>query len=170
MGAPAWRERRRFSLPLGGRSMERTGTRDQLTGLLQAAAFEAVATYALGRARSMDEPTGAVCIVVRPGAAPRPGNGESLELKRLAGVLRHHVRGEDVLGHIGSSELCALLPGVGETDTEAVARRLDGALWVGEPDPALLRPGIGWAVLESWGTSLEQDLHELVQRARDRAR
>ncbi|MDA8295499.1 MAG: diguanylate cyclase [Actinomycetota bacterium] len=168
MGAPAWRERRRFRLPLGGRSAPRGGTRDQLTGFLQRGAFEAVATYALRRSRSLEEPTGVVCVVVDHEASA-PGEVDQLGLKHVAEVLSHNVRGEDVLGRIGANELCALLPGVGESDTKEVARRLDGALAPGGPSIAFLRPGIGWAVMDSWGASLEEDLRDLVRRARDGA-
>lgn len=165
MGAPAWRERRRFRLPLGGSSAPRGGTRDQLTGFLQRGAFEAVATYALRRSRSLEEPTGVVCVVVDHEASG-PGELDQLGLKHVAEVLSANVRGEDVLGRIGTNELCALLPGVDESDTEEVARRLDGAFAPGVP---FLRPGIGWAVMDSWGASLEEDLRDLVRRARDSA-
>lgn len=169
MGAPAWRERRRLRFSLGGRPALRGATRDHLTGFLQRGAFEAVATYAMRRARSLKEPTGVVCVLVEAGESSGPGEIDQLGLKRVAEMLSHNVRGEDVLGRIGANELCALLPGVGEADTEEVARRLDGALSPGVQPRVGLRPGIGWAVMDSWGPSLEQDLRELVRRARDSA-
>ncbi len=116
------RRRPRFAA-LGVRRRQPTTTRDATTGLMNGAAFEVVATHALGRAARLGAPSVLVCFAV-PVPAEESELGMHRRLRETARRLVEATRGEDVLGRTGPRELCALLPGVDEDDAGLVAERL----------------------------------------------
>lgn len=145
------RRRRRGVLGIGWRQPR--ATRDGLTGLMTAPAFQAVASHALGHAARVGEPSVLVCCAL----APSPGESELARSRRLKEAARRLVeatRGEDVLGRTGPLELCALLPGTDEDDAGLVAERL-----------AALEVAVGWA----GGAPVLGDVNALLEGARAEA-
>lgn len=125
-----------------------------MTGLMNAAAFRAVARHALGRAARIGEESLLVCCSL-PEVADEADVARAGRLRSAAGRLVEATRAEDVLGRTGLLELSALLPGTGEDDAALVAERL-----------AALEVAIGWAGAPGDGG----EVGSLLERARSGVR
>ena len=154
-----------------------TTTRDPATGLMNGDAFDVVAAHVLRRAAADDLP--AALLVVELGSDPPPDVAKALDCADVvhlaASILSEETRGEDVLARTGDRELCALLPGYGDSDASRAAARLRevftvvGAFGTGEGrgDPRATR--VGWASVSPDAGAPDADVAALREVASRRA-
>jgi len=93
------------------------------------AAFEAVASHALGRAIRLGQTSGLIRVVLE-GATEVPVRGGSSRTARVRGAARlllSEVEGEDVVARTDALELCAFVPEVANEALVELGRRLEVA-------------------------------------------
>lgn len=105
---------------------------DQLTGVLNRAAFTSLAEKRLGGERESDEPRGALMILDADNFKSindTYGHDQGDEaLRLLSGAIRAVLRKSDLLGRIGGEEFAVFLPGADRFTAEAVGERIRHAV------------------------------------------
>jgi diguanylate cyclase (GGDEF)-like protein len=158
------------------RHLEEAANTDSKTGLLNAAAWHALAERELRRARRADGPRGVLVLDLDHFKAVNDAHGHVVGDKVLAAVadeLRSEVRERDLAGRFGGEEFVVLLAGSERgtgADLEAVAERIRrrvAALQVVVPTPdgPLTVAGLTVSVGGAVASPEADDLQQLLQMA-----
>jgi diguanylate cyclase (GGDEF)-like protein len=151
-----------------------TARTDPLTGLENRRAFEEEL-----RARLAIDVPGAFSVIMldvdglkKVNDARGHAAGDTV-LKRVAGVLRAHLRGDDLVTRWGGDEFVLLLPAVDQVGAVSLARRIGGTLLEVETTTGPISVSIGTASFPADGTTADSLLaaadHSMYADKRQRA-
>lgn len=145
--------------------------RDPLTGAFNRRYFEARLTEELVRFSRSKTPFGLACLDIDHFKNVNDTYGHAVGdvvLKELVNVISHHIRGLDVLSHLGGEEFFILLPAISETDAKnAMSRLLDGV----RREEIALDNGSSVSITVSIGLTMtnESDTYSTIMERADKA-